>query len=118
MQTEARIHWTLVNDLYSWNREKLGPEDRRRNSMDMIMKLYNVDEATAIKVLRSLIIEQEMKIKEYMYNDQWCEAQSDQMIRYLEKLMYMSSGNAIWSTTTPRYHDPKFAVPLQTDLSL
>ena len=106
----------LVNDFYSWNREKLGPEERRRNSMDLIMRQYNLDEAIALNVLKGLIINQERKIKEYMYSDLWCEAQSDQMIQYLEALMYMASGNAFWSTTASRYLAPEFSLPLPTDL--
>jgi hypothetical protein len=111
-------HLTLVNDFYSWNREKLEPKDRRRNCMDLIMKLYNLDESTALNVLQGMIIDAEKKIKEYMYGVQWCEGQSAQMVQYVETLMYMASGNAIWSTTAPRYREPEFIVPLQTDHSL
>jgi hypothetical protein len=118
MQTAARTHYTLVNDLCSWNREKLGPEARRRNCMDVMMKLYNLNEATTLDVLRGRIVVQEKKIKEYMYGAQWCEGQSAQMARYVETLMYMASGYAIWATTAPRYHNPQFFLPLQTDLSL
>jgi hypothetical protein len=118
MQTAVSAHLALINDFHSWNREKLGPEDRRRNCMDVIMRLYNLDEATALNVLEGIIIDVEKKIKEYMYSVQWCEGQSSQMILYMETLMYMASGNAIWSTTAPRYYDPEFFVPLQTDLSL
>jgi hypothetical protein len=118
MQKTTSAHFTLVNDFYSWNREKLGPEDRRRNCMDLIMKLYNLDEATALNVLKGMIIDVEKQIKEYMYGVQWCEGQSSQMIQYMETLMYMASGHAFWATTAPRYCDPEFFVPLKTDLSL
>jgi hypothetical protein len=117
MQTAASAHFTYVNDLYSWNREKLGPENRRRNCMDLIMKLHNLDEATALIFLKGMITDAEKKIKEYMYGVQWSEGQSGQMVQYLETLMYMAGGNALWSTTNPRYHDPEFFTPLQTDLS-
>ena len=118
MQTEVRNHLSLTNDFYSWNREKSWPEERRRNSMDVIMKVYNLDEATARNVLKGLIINQEKKIKEYMYSPRWCEGQSPQMTQYVETLMYMASGNAIWCTSAPRYQDSQFFLPLQTDLPL
>jgi hypothetical protein len=104
-------HVMLANDFYSWEREKDGLAERRRNVIDVIMRLHNLSEEMAHHVLNGILIAEERKMKEILH-DVRAAGGSEGLIQYLEGLMYIASGNVIWSTGAPRYNDPNFAIAL------
>jgi hypothetical protein len=108
----ARRHIAFVNDYYSWNREKLLDEERRRNVIDIIMKLQGIGEDLARQFVIGMIMTEEMKLKEYMYGKEWTLGESEEMKIYVKGLHYLISGNTLYSTNTPRYHDPKFGIAM------
>jgi hypothetical protein len=112
MNLVAQRHMVFINDYYSWNREKLLNEERHRNVIDITMKLQGIGEDLARQFVIGMIMEEEMKLKEYMYGKEWILGESEEMKIYMKGLRYLMSGLALYSANTPRYHDPKFGTAM------
>lgn len=99
---------SLVNDLYSWYKEKKAAEhanlDYVFNAVWVIMKDKHVSEEDAMALCRDRIGEEMAKFNSTLenINDQGL---STDTIVYLQAVRYSYIGNLVWSIYCPRYHE-------------
>ncbi|KAI1771877.1 isoprenoid synthase domain-containing protein [Hypoxylon cercidicola] len=100
--------WVLVNDYFSWEKERnnqqaSGGNGMIANSIFLFMKWYSVDADEGKKMLRKEILARE---------DKYCKAKDDflasgdvtvKTTQWLELLDLVTAGNFAWSMTTARY---------------
>lgn len=99
---------SLVNDLYSWKKEKKAAEDAGLdhvfNAIWVIMQESSVSEEEAIEVCRQRIFD-EMAVFNDTTNDIGLSGMSNDTVAYLEAVRYSYIGNLVWSIYCPRYHE-------------
>ncbi|KAH8806684.1 isoprenoid synthase domain-containing protein [Flagelloscypha sp. PMI_526] len=78
----------LMNDYFSWKKERTQKTDRVMNSTHLLMKAHNIEEEAAADMLRGLLVKKEVQVLE-MYKD-W-EGRS---------------ATFYWSMLAPRYQKP------------
>ncbi|OBS27869.1 hypothetical protein FPOA_01811 [Fusarium poae] len=104
----------LTNDYFSFDREmKEADTSTLINSVSIVMRLQNLDIATAKEVIKETIQSYEReflrRIDEYKHQR---GPVSEKIHQYLEAMAYQVSGNLVWSLNCPRYH-PDFRCGLK-----
>ena len=94
----------LVNDYFSWEREKQQEQDsdRIRNGVAVLKKQYGLLDAAAKEEVKKILIEEERKIKAVPR-----EGKSAGLNRYLDGLEMFAGGYSFWCATCPRYARPQ-----------
>ena len=99
---------SLVNDLYSWNKERKAAEDAGLdyvfNALWVIMKESLVSEEEAIALCRERIVEEMSAFNSTLDNIDERGLSRDTVI-YLEAVRHSYIGNLVWSIYCPRYHE-------------
>ena len=119
VETVALRHWVLVNDYFSWPKEKNNRRDRRLNTIDFIMDVYKLPEEAALIFTKGMVAEQEVKLKYYLADikaivlaeDPSVDIEKNFSVQYAESLMHLGSGNMVWHLSSKRYrldhtHEP------------
>jgi hypothetical protein len=98
----------LVNDLYSWTKEKKTAKDAGQdyvfNAIWVIMKESSVSEGEAVAICREKIAD-EMSVFNRSLVNIAARGLSKDTVAYLEAVRYSYIGNLVWSIYCPRYHD-------------
>jgi hypothetical protein len=98
----------LYHDYVSWQKEidayNSGEASSLVNALSVLMKMHNVDEKSAKKLLWEEILEYERRYCEE--RDLFIEKNSPgpELYRWFRLLELSTGGNAIWSFTTSRYN--------------
>ncbi|KAG7094396.1 hypothetical protein E1B28_007996 [Marasmius oreades] len=97
----------LINDYYSWEREKRQQQDsdRIRNGVAVLMKQHNLSDQDAKAAVKKMIIEEELKIHTMLENPQL--EISTALKRFLDGLRMFAGGYSFWCATCPRYQKPE-----------
>ncbi|KAK7032048.1 hypothetical protein VNI00_013417 [Paramarasmius palmivorus] len=93
---------TLTNDYWSWSREKGQVSDRALNGIPVVMKQYSMSEADAKIFVKGMIVEAEQRTRALGLE---LKKHSDVLRRYVEGIFLILGGNALWSSTCPRYNE-------------
>jgi hypothetical protein len=97
----------LVNDLYSWNKEKNDAEtaglDNVFNAIWVIMQESSVSEEEAITICRERVGDEMSTFNNHLLNIGVKQLSKD-TVAYLEAVRYSYIGNLVWSIYCPRYH--------------
>jgi hypothetical protein len=97
----------LVNDLYSWSKEKKAAEDVGLdyvfNAIWVIMKESSVSEEEAIMICRKRVEDEMSTFNNNLVNIGVKQLSKDTVV-YLEAVRYSYIGNLVWSIYCPRYH--------------
>jgi hypothetical protein len=98
----------LVNDLYSWKKEKKAANDIGAdyvfNAIWVIMKESSVTEDEAIAICREKIDDEMSTFNSTIINIGASRLSKDTVV-YLEAVRYSYIGNLVWSINCPRYHE-------------
>jgi len=109
----AQPAWTalaLTNDLFSWDKEQRSAaasnkESYISNALFVIMKEHDIPLDEAKQMARRLIRENNAKYMQVVKRTkQNPDRYSPNVIRLLDNLVYVVSGNLVWSASCPRYH--------------
>lgn len=100
--TPALITASLINDLFSFEKEK--NDANVQNAVLVVMKEYNCGEAEARERLIQRIRIEVAKYVQTVKDSKTRTDLSDESKRYIDVMQYTLSGNAAWSTQCPRYH--------------
>lgn len=109
----AQPAWTalaLTNDLFSWDKEQRSAaasnkESYISNALFVIMKEHDMSLDEAKQMARRLIRENNAKYMQVVRRTkQNPDRYSQNVIRLLDNLVYVVSGNLVWSASCPRYH--------------
>jgi len=104
--------WTalsLTNDLFSWEKEHRSAVASNKtsyisNSLFLIMKENNMDLSEAKELCRRLIRENMLKYMQVLKDVKQPGKYPSNVVKLLEALLYVMSGNLVWSASCPRYH--------------
>ncbi|KAL0575438.1 hypothetical protein V5O48_006529 [Marasmius crinis-equi] len=94
----------LVNDYFSWEREKRQQQDsdRIRNGVAVLMKQHSLSDADAKANIKTMIVGEEAKIRAIPRSEM-----TEGMKRYLDGLEMFAGGYSFWCATCPRYSKPQ-----------
>ncbi|KAJ8096391.1 hypothetical protein PM082_011553 [Marasmius tenuissimus] len=94
----------LVNDYFSWEREKQQEKDsdRIRNGVAVLKKQYDLSDADAKEEVKKILVGEEAKIHAVPRL-----GRSGAMNRYFDGLEMFAGGYSFWCATCPRYHKPQ-----------
>ncbi|KAI1653875.1 fusicoccadiene synthase, partial [Daldinia decipiens] len=98
----------LVNDLYSWEKEREAAEgsgqDYVFNAIWVIMTEMSVSEGEAKQICRSEILKYISQYAEVLESVRTSLSLSQDLRSYLEAVRLSYIGNLVWSISCPRYH--------------
>ncbi|KAF9257598.1 terpenoid synthase [Marasmius fiardii PR-910] len=97
----------LVNDYFSWEREKRQQQDsdRIRNGVAVLMKQHKLSDRDAKDAVKKLIDAEEQKVHTVL--DDSCLEFSVDKRQYLDGLKMFAAGYSFWCATCPRYSRPQ-----------
>ncbi|KAL9622288.1 MAG: hypothetical protein Q9160_003299 [Pyrenula sp. 1 TL-2023] len=101
--TPALITVSLVNDLYSFAKER--NDKNVQNAVWVIMKERNCSEEEAREICKQRIRVETDKYIQVVKDTKARMDLSDDVKRYVESMQYTLSGNASWCTQCPRYNE-------------
>jgi hypothetical protein len=103
--------WTalaLSNDLFSWEKEHRSATLSRKsyisNALFIIMQEHAMGLDKAKEMCRRLIRENIDKYLQDLQHVKESNKYADNIVRLLDALLYVVSGNIVWSASCPRYH--------------
>lgn len=102
--TPALIQASLLNDLFSYEKEK--NDANIQNAVLVVMNERGCCQEEARGILKKRI---RIECANYVRNVKETNARtdvSDELKRYIDVMQYTLSGNAAWSTNCPRYNGP------------
>ncbi|KAJ8091702.1 hypothetical protein PM082_020937 [Marasmius tenuissimus] len=97
---------SLSNDYFSWEREKMQHDlagSRIWNAVAVLMKEHNVSESEAKAGVKSIILEEEVRLRVLIQNSGDMTAAAK---RYINGLQVLAGGYSFWCATCPRYSKP------------
>lgn len=102
----ASMSIALANDYWSWRKERDFPKSQPMilNSVSVLMQTKGVSEQAAQEMVKELTIEYEKKTLE-LGVELYISKPSSHMELYVHAILWLVSGNHIWSSTCPRYND-------------
>jgi len=99
----------LINDLYSWPKEKRDAASRGEshvsNSVWVLMQEHGIDEADAICLLREKIKDCFSSYSAHLSKSKGRKDLSKDAHRFMEALQFSMVANVVWSLTCPRYNE-------------
>ena len=109
----AYAHCTLVNDIFSWPKEREAEKTDDgpvMNAIDVLMRQYPktedeeaLTEEEAIEVCRRTIKEYGEVVKSVIEESKDDKTISADLRKYVEAMSSGVSGNVVWSVNAPRY---------------
>lgn len=103
--------WTalsLTNDLFSWEKEHRSAVASHKsyisNALFIIMKEKGMNLNEAKELCRRLIRENMLKYMQVLKDVKEPNRYPPNVVQLLEALLYVMSGNLVWSASCPRYH--------------
>ncbi|KAH8826484.1 isoprenoid synthase domain-containing protein [Flagelloscypha sp. PMI_526] len=96
----------LMNDYFSWKKERNQKTDRVVNATQLLMKAHNLDEEAAADMLRGLLVKQEVRVLEMYRAWETKSGLSKGFRMYLEGIVLFAGATFYWSMLAPRYQKP------------
>jgi hypothetical protein len=109
----ASKHWALLNDYYSWPREKKAGREHRVNTVDFLMEACHLSEDMALIMTKGLIVDMECTLRSYLADvkglivsespDIGMDPEASFAFQYVQSLIEVGGGVAIWNLSSRRY---------------
>jgi hypothetical protein len=109
----ASKHWALLNDYYSWPREKKAGREHRVNTVDFLMEACHLSEDMALIMTKGLIVDMECTLRSYLADvkglivyespDSGMDPEASFAFQYVQSLIEVGGGVAIWNLSSRRY---------------
>jgi hypothetical protein len=103
----------MLNDYFSWPKEKKGGRDHRVNTIDFLIEVHNLSEEMALTTIKGLIVDMEGILKSYLADVKQMmasgglksavEPEETFAFQYVEALIQIGAGVNIWSLSSKRY---------------
>lgn len=103
LQNVVGDHAMLVNDLYSYRKECIKNTSNyyHPNMITILKNTEFMDTKKAINELIDIILNREKQFKELIDKIPY---KNEEILKYINSLEYVMSGNHYWSTVTGRYN--------------
>ncbi|KJZ79476.1 hypothetical protein HIM_00945 [Hirsutella minnesotensis 3608] len=105
---QAYVHFSLVNDLFSWDKEHAAAIANRErhtiSALSVLMREHSVSLDEAKVICRQKIIEAAVEFGAVLRKIREKQDLSLDLRRYVDALQYTMSGHVVWTLNCPRYH--------------
>jgi terpene synthase-like protein len=97
----------LSNDWWSWPKEMavhIAGKSRLMNAIAIMIKQHNLPAYKARGLVKGLALEYEKKLMDMRSELFSVGTMSEDMRKYIDAVIWMVAGNAVWGSTCPRYN--------------